>query len=126
MAQQSFITRHFQRWMRKINLTEKALCKAVIEMHQGLIDADLGGCVVKKRVPVEGRGKRKGMRTLVATNKGDRWFFMFGFAKNVRANVNDTELEALQSLAADLLQLTQAQLKEAVEDGSLQEICRDQ
>ncbi|WP_370459838.1 type II toxin-antitoxin system RelE/ParE family toxin [Pusillimonas sp. ANT_WB101] len=49
--------------------------------------------------------------TLVATNKGDRWFFVFGFAKNARANISDSELEALQSLASDLLQLTQIQLK---------------
>jgi len=126
MSKQTFLTRHFQRWTRKTALTEKALCKSVNEMSLGLIDADLGGGVVKKRIPVGGRGKSGGIRTLVATNKGDRWFFVFGFAKNARANVNDTALTALQSLTADLLQLTQPQLKEAVEDGSLQEICRDQ
>ncbi|THU05110.1 hypothetical protein E9531_00730 [Lampropedia puyangensis] len=58
--------------------------------------------------------------------KGDLWFFVFGFAKNVRANINETELDALQALAADLLQLTSPQLNKAVEDGSLQEICHDQ
>ncbi len=125
-TQRVFKTRHFQRWMRKTDLTDKALSVAVIEMSQGLVDADLGGGVVKKRVAVAGRGKSRGVRTLVATNKGDRWFFVFGFAKNARANITDTELEALQSLASDLLQLTQSQLKQAVEDGSLQEICHDQ
>jgi hypothetical protein len=93
---------------------------------QGLVDADLGRGVVKKRVAVGGRGKSGGVRTLVATNKGDRWFFVFGFAKNARANISDPELEALQSLASDLLQLTKSQLKEAVGNGSLQEICHDQ
>src|SRR3546814_5603431 len=123
--QRVFKTRHVQRWMRKINLTDKTLSTAVIEMSQGLVDADLGGSVVKKRIAVGGRGKSGGVRTLVATNKGERWFFVFGFAKNVKANITDTELEALQSLASDLLQLTKSQLQQAVENGSLQEIRHD-
>jgi hypothetical protein len=45
-----FKTRHFSRWMRKTEQTDSALCEAVAEMSQGLIDADLGGGVVKKRV----------------------------------------------------------------------------
>ena len=77
-----FKTRHFCRWMRKTELTDKELCTAVAEMVQGLIDADLGGGVVKKRVGLAGRGKRGGARTLVATNKGSRWFFVFGFEKS--------------------------------------------
>ncbi len=119
-----FKTRHFSRWMRKTELTDTALCHAVEEMSQGLIDADLGGGVVKKRVGLAGRGKRGGARTLVATNKGNRWFFVFGFEKNERANIADDELEALQDIAADLLARTDSQLDKAVVDGSLQEICR--
>ncbi|HDR8956201.1 type II toxin-antitoxin system RelE/ParE family toxin [Burkholderia vietnamiensis] len=116
-------TRHFQRWMRKSGLTDAALCEAVEEMVAGLIDADLGGGVVKKRVGLSGRGKRDGARTLIATNKGTRWFFMFGFEKNERSNISDSELDALQSLAADLLARTSGQLDLAVADGTLQEIC---
>ena len=65
-----FKTRHFSRWMRKTELTDTALCNAVVEMRQGLIDADFGGSIVKKCVGLAGRGKRGGARTLVATNKG--------------------------------------------------------
>ena len=118
-----FKTRHFQRWMRKTELTDDALCAAVEEMAAGLIDADLGGNVVKKRVGLPGRGKRGGARTLVATNKGTRWFFVFGFEKNERSNISDSELEALKDIATDLLAITARQLALAVEDGSLQEIC---
>ena len=53
-----FKTRHFSRWMRKTELTDSALCSAAVEMAQGLIDADLGGGVVKKRVGLAGRGQR--------------------------------------------------------------------
>ena len=83
-----FKTRSFDRWMRKTALTDEALCAAVREMIQGLIDGDLGGGVVKKRVGLAGRGKRGGARTLVATNRGNRWFFVFGFEKNERANIS--------------------------------------
>ena len=111
--------------MRKTELTDRALCSAVREMTLGLIDADLGGGVVKKRVGLAGRGKRGGARVLIATNKGDRWFFVFGFEKNERATIADDELEALQDIAAQLLARNGRQLNEAVKDGSLQEICND-
>lgn len=119
-----FKTRHFQRWMRKTELTDAALCKAVQEMSAGLIDTDLGGSVLKKRVGLAGRGKSGGVRTLVATNKGHRWFFVFGFEKNERANISDAELESLQVIAADLLARTGPQLDEAAAHGALQEICQ--
>ena len=121
-----FKTRHFSRWMRKTELTDSALLNAVEEMVQGLIDADLGGGVVKKRIGLAGRGKRGGARTLVATNKGNRWFFVFGFEKNERANIADDELEALRDIAEQLLARTGRQLDEAVEEDALQEIFHDQ
>lgn len=120
-----FKTRHFSRWARKAGLADKALCQAVQEMERGLIDADLGGGVVKKRVALPGRGKSGSARTLVATNKGSRWFFVFGFEKNVRSNIDDKELEALQGIAADLLKLTSGQVDKAVESSTLEEICHD-
>jgi hypothetical protein len=120
-----FKTRSFSRWMRKTELTDSALCVAVVEMSEGLIDADLGGGVVKKRVGLAGRGKRGGARTLIATNKGSRWFFVYGFEKSDRANVTDDELEALKEIATELLARTGQQLNEAVNDGALQEICHD-
>lgn len=120
-----FKTRHFCRWMRKTELTDRALCAAVTEMASGLIDADLGGGVIKKRIGLAGRGKRGGARTIVATNKADRWFFVFGFEKNVRATIGDEELEALQELAQVLLSRTTAELASTLADGSIEEICDD-
>ena len=121
-----FKTRYFSRWMRKTELTDQALCTAIDEMTQGLFDADLGGGVIKKRVGLSGRGKRGGARTLIATNKENRWFFVYGFEKNDRANISDDELEALKDLAEQLLVRTGKQLTEALNDGTLTEICHDQ
>jgi hypothetical protein len=119
----TFKTRYFSRWLRKSELTDQALCNAVLEMSQGLIDADLGGGVIKKRIATGGRGKSGGARTLLATNKGSRWFFVFWFEKNERANISKDQLEGLKMLAEDLLQLSPAQLDRAVAADELQEIC---
>ena len=118
-----FKTRSFARWAAKANLSDAALCAAVEEMAQGLIDADLGGGVVKKRVAMPGRGKRGGARTLLATNKASRWFFVFGFEKNEREGIDARELEALQKLARDYLSFTAKELNDAVEENLFEEIC---
>ena len=120
-----FKTRYFSRWMRKTELSDELLFAAVTEMAQGLIDADLGGGIVKKRVGLSGRGKRGGARTLVATNKANRWFFVYGFEKNDRANITDDELAALKELAEQLLARTGKQLSEALNGETLSEICHD-
>ena len=73
--------------MRKTELSDLLLRDAVAEMAQGLIEAEMGGSVVKKRIALPGRGKSGSARTLIATNKGNRWFFLSGFEKNERANV---------------------------------------
>ena len=91
-----FKIRYFARWMRKTELSDEALCSAVVEMEQGLINADLGGGMVKKRVGVSDR-----------------------------ANIADDELEALKELAEQLLARTGKQLAEALNDGTLSEICHD-
>ncbi len=115
-------TRHFNRWAKKAGLLDKALLSAVAEMIEGLIDADLGGGVFKKRIALPGQGKSGGTRTLLASNRNDRWIFVFGFEKNVRANVTVKELEALKMLADDLLALSPAQINEAFESGALLEV----
>ncbi len=111
--------------MRKTKLTEPELCAAVEEMEQGLIDADLGGGIVKKRVSLPGRGKSGGARTLVATNRGSSWFFVFGFEKNERANVSPRELQGLKDIGADLLKLVPKELDDLIATGAMKEICHD-
>ena len=121
-----FKTRTFKRWSRKANIGDDVLCAAVKEMVLGLIDADLGGRVFKKRVPVPGRGKRGGARTIVGSNLQDRWFFLFGFEKKDRETIDDRELAALQSIAAALLGMESKLLERAVLEGELEEICREE
>jgi hypothetical protein len=115
-------TRHFARWSRKSGLSDSLMKIAVREIQRGLLEADLGGGVVKKRVALPGKGKRGGARTLLATNKSDRWFFLFGFEKNERANISGNELDSLNKLAKSLLGLTTTQIAVALEKGALVEV----
>lgn len=119
------MTRHFGRWLGKTELSIEVLCRAVEEVERGLIDAHLGGGVIKKRVALPGRGKSGSTRTLVATNSLDRWFFVFGFEKNDRDNISSKELTALKALAADLLQLGTSELSVALTANTLREICHE-
>lgn len=119
---QLFKTRTFARWSRKAQVSDVTLRKAIAEMVAGLIDADLGGSVYKKRVPLPGRGKSGGARVLVATWHTNRWFLLYGFGKNEQANIDDRELAALQKLANVLLSMTSAQLEHAVVERELVEI----
>jgi hypothetical protein len=111
--------------MRKAGLSDDAICQAVSEMAQGLIDADLGGNVVKKRIGLPGQGKRGGGRTIVATKMADRWFFLYGFGKNERANIDKDELKVLQEVAKELLELKDRQLAVALTAGEIMEVCND-
>jgi len=120
-----FKNKWFQKWAAKEGLDDEALRTAVEEMENGLIDAELGGHVVKKRVALPGRGKRGGSRTLVVYQQADKAFFVYGFAKNERANINDKELKALKLLATQLLGYTNPALVKAIEAGELIEVIND-
>ena len=115
-------TRWFNKWAYKQDLDDLSLCTAVEEMIAGLYDADLGGGLFKKRIARAGQGKRSGFRTLIATNKGDRWIFVFGFPKNERSNIDKDEEEALKKLATELLSLTPEDLVKEVLENKLIEV----
>lgn len=118
-------TRTFNRWLRKTLLSDTALLKAINEMERGLVDADLGGNVYKKRVAMPGRGKSGSTRTLIATNRQNRWFFMFGFEKNDKENITQAELAYLQEVAQIFLGYSSDELQLAIDKGELLEVYYD-
>lgn len=117
-----FKNKAFNKWASKEGLDDKTLRAAVDEMERGLIDAELGGHVVKKRVAVGARGKSSWLRTLLAYRLDDKAFFVYGFAKNTRANISADELKALKHLAKTLLSYTNQILSKAVANGALIEL----
>lgn len=115
-------TRTFARWMKREGLVDQDLRDAIMEMQTGLVDARLGGGLVKKRVARPGQGKRGGYRVLLTSNFGERWVFMFGFAKNERGNIDDEELRLMKRIASTFLGMNEAVLRGALTAGELMEI----
>lgn len=81
----------FARWQAGEKLPDAALCRAIHEMEAGLIDADLGGFLYKKRVARLGGGKSGGYRTLLSARIGSRYVFLHGFPKAIRRTSRRTK-----------------------------------
>lgn len=112
----------FARWQAGEGFSDSALCKAVAEMENGLIDADLGGCLFRKRVARAGGGKRGGYRPLLSARIGSRYVFLHGFPKNATANITSGEKKALQFTGKTFLGLPAAALSTALQAGVLLEV----
>ncbi|MCL5425492.1 MAG: type II toxin-antitoxin system RelE/ParE family toxin [Gammaproteobacteria bacterium] len=116
----------FARWQTAEKLSDTALCKAVQEMESGLIDADLGGYLYKKRVARPGAGKSGGYRTLLSARVGHRYVFLHGFPKSDKANITRDEKKALQYAGKVFLELSAKELVKALQAGVLLEVCCDE
>lgn len=114
--------KEFARWQAGEKLADASLCKAVQEMENGLIDADLGGSLYKKRVARPGGGKSGGYRTLLSSRMGSRHVFLHGFPKNDKANITQDEKKALQFAGKVFLGLTAEALSKALQAGVLLEV----
>ncbi len=109
-----FKTKRFHKWTVREKLSDIAIKQAVKEISEGLVDADLGGHVYKKRIGLQGQGKRSGVRTILAFKIGKRVFFIYGFSKNERANIKADELKALKNYARELLGYSDTALNKAL------------
>ena len=124
---QTFKTKAFARFADREGVEDAALCEAVRRAGEGLIDADLGGGVIKQRIARRGGGRSGGFRTIVLFLRGELAFFVHGFAKSDRANLRRDELVAYRLLADEYLSLDDAGLKAARATGTIIEVeCDDQ
>lgn len=112
----------FWRFARRERIADKTLLDAIARAEQGTIDADLGGNVIKQRIARPGQGKSGGYRTVIVFRKGDRAFFVYGFAKSERDNIDRAETEAFKKAARELLALSDEQIGTLIENGALTEI----
>lgn len=121
-----FKIREFSKWAAQEGVTDNVLRQVVAEMERGLSGANLGGQVFKKRVALSGRGKSSGARTLLAYRIGSKAFFIYGFVKNVKANIRSDELKALKASAGILLGYNKEELSRAIKAGELIEVISDE
>ena len=112
----------FDDWADDEAVTDAMLMAAAHEIDSGLIDAHLGGYLLKKRVAAPGRGKSRSYRVMVAWKQGERLFFLHGFAKSEKDNITRKEKAALTRLAEVYMGYDDAALAEIVADGDVLEI----
>jgi hypothetical protein len=117
----------FHRWARGEGLSDDKLCESTREIESGLVDARLGGFLIKKRVGADGRGKRGGYRTIVAHRQGDLLVFLHGFDKHDKDNITPKEKKALHKLGDHYLAQSATVLAKAIRDGDIIEVrCHEQ
>jgi len=117
-----FKTKPFARFASREGITDEELCEAVHQAERGLIDADLGGGVIKQRLAREGQGKSGAFRSILLFRRGSKAFFVYGFAKSDRDNIRRDELKAFRKLAGEMLALDDKALAAATRNGTIMEI----
>ncbi len=117
-----FSTKAFRRFAGNESIGDDELREAAARAEAGLIDADLGGGVIKQRIARKGQGKSGGFRAIVLFRRETLAVFAYGFAKSDRDNIGPDELKAFRMLATEILSLNDAALTAAMQNGTLLEI----
>ena len=112
----------FDRFARRQKIQDATLREAVHRAERGLLDADLGGGVIKQRVARPGQGLSGGYRTLILYRQAHRAFFVYGFAKSQQANISSEEAAAFKKAARHVLELTDQQLATLIQNGQFSEV----
>jgi len=117
-----FKNTRFTRYARKEDISGDELRKAVNQLEAEQADANLGGNVYKLRVARPNEGKSGGHRVIVLFRSGDKTFYVYGFAKSERSNINEKELRSYKKLANNYFLMTVEQLEAMIKDGQLIEL----
>jgi hypothetical protein len=119
-----FKNKWFNRWARGEDIPDSTLYNTAVEIAAGRHEADLGGCLFKKRLARTGSGKRGGYRTIVGYKKpnSERIIFLYAFAKSDKANISGREEAALSLAAESFLAADDRQVAELLASGSIWEV----
>jgi hypothetical protein len=120
-----FKTKPFARFAAKESIADSVLRDAIRRAEAGLVDADLGGGVIKQRLARQGQGRSGGFCSVVLFRRHEIAFFVYGFAKNDRDNIDRQELRAFRLLAAEMLAMDAPALLAAIRNGTIMEVEAD-
>jgi hypothetical protein len=109
---QIYLPRSFQRDAKREGVTDEDCRKAIRKAESGLVDAALGGGLIKQRIATGSRGAAKGSRAVVFYRRGELAVFLHVLSKSRRASLTNYELAEYRKLAHFLGGLTEAKLKE--------------
>ena len=117
-----FLTKPMARFVRRESLEASGILDAVGRAERGLIDADLGGGLIKQRIARKGKRRSGGYRTIVAYQRGGRAVFLYGFAKSERENIEPHELIELRKIGSSWLNADANAIEDALDRRFLEEI----
>lgn len=119
-----FKNKWFNAWARRENVSDSILLDAAKEVVAGKVEANLGGCLFKKRLPRAGGGKRGGYRVIVGYKRPgqERIVFLYAFAKSEKANISAKEEAVLSLVAESFVLATDKQVRELLTTGSIWEV----
>jgi hypothetical protein len=119
---QVLMLKWFARFARTERIADASLIEAIQRAERGLVDADLGGGLIKQRVARPGKGRSSGYRVIVAYLARKRAVFLLGFAKNEQDNIEQDELQSLRNLGEKWLAASSESVDASLENGSLKEV----
>jgi hypothetical protein len=111
--------RDFAKWAKKEGISDDELAVVVSEMSRGLLGDRLGAYVYKKRIKVEGRGKRGGARAIVLYKDKDVTLFLYGYLKNDQADISQNEEKQLRLFASEFIRRSSAERARLKTQGKL-------
>src|SRR5580700_5002772 len=117
-----FLTKWMARFARREHISDESLCEAIARAEMGLVDADLGGGLIKQRIARAGKGRSGGSRTIIAYRRTGRAVFLLGFAKNERDNIGVDELAELRIVGLNWLNASSETIEDSIEQNALQEV----
>lgn len=117
-----FKSRRFAKFARKERINDAKLIESVTHAEQGLIDADYGGGVIKQRIARPNEGKSGGYRSIILFRRGERSFFVFGFAKHEQANIDKSDERDFKALADKLLAAAEDEIEKLIDRGDFVEV----
>jgi hypothetical protein len=117
-----FKTKWLTRYARRERIADRSLTEAIERASRGLIDADLGGGLIKQRVARSGQGRSGGYRMLVAYREGTRAVFLYAFAKNERENISPEALLTWRQIGALWLARDEREIALAISERELEEV----
>ncbi|WP_439287232.1 type II toxin-antitoxin system RelE/ParE family toxin [Lonepinella sp. BR2357] len=94
-----FKTKPFADFADKKGIEDSLLIEAVQRAEKGLIDADLGGNVIKQRIARKGQGRSSGYRSLIFYKINGNCIFFSIFEKNAMDNISKETLSNLKLFA---------------------------
>ncbi len=120
-----FKSKSFAKFVHKECISDEKLCEAIREAGKGNIDADYGSGLIKQRIARPNQGKSSGYRSIIYYRQGDKAFFVYGFSKKDRNNIDPDEEKEFKRQAKLVLALDDKKILKLMENGTYEEVYYD-